>query len=236
MEPTTMLPRALLYVTWSRFAGSLRGAKRVEFVESKADAGEVQAAPTPGRPANVNGSPQGPQSGDSSAKRSDERVDRSMTETRKHLDAVNRLSFNYPVAWKEMAATEAKQLMATWKEKAPAEGKQLFDGVASKYLTVVVYNPEDWTENVNVQVLTPVASKDLHRSCLSRVHQANGRRVSERPSRVPENVVPCWTIVGHGVSGVCLRDNYTKWSPSAPKAVAYRKGRSGSRNYVLCQE
>ncbi len=64
----------------------------------------------------------------------------------KYSDATNKLSFSYPVGWKQMT---------------PAEAKQVMGASTSKWLTVVLYDQKDWTQNVNVQVLFPVAAQDL---------------------------------------------------------------------------
>jgi hypothetical protein len=64
----------------------------------------------------------------------------------KYSDTTNKLSFSYPASWKQMT---------------PAEAKQVMGAITSKWLTIVLYDPKDWTQNVNVQVLSPVAAQDL---------------------------------------------------------------------------
>jgi hypothetical protein len=65
--------------------------------------------------------------------------------TREYQDAANGLSLQYPAAWKEMG---------------PAEARQIMGAATSRYLTVVIYDPTDRTQNINVQV-APVDAKDL---------------------------------------------------------------------------
>jgi hypothetical protein len=65
---------------------------------------------------------------------------------RNYLDTTNNVSFSYPAAWKQMTAAEARQVMGA--------------ANTSKYLTVLLSDPDDPTQNVNVQVL-PTAAEDL---------------------------------------------------------------------------
>jgi hypothetical protein len=67
------------------------------------------------------------------------------SDTRQYSDTMNKLSFSYPAAWKEAT---------------PAEVREAMGANTSKYLTVVLFDPQDRTQNVNVQVL-PTAAQDL---------------------------------------------------------------------------
>jgi hypothetical protein len=86
--------------------------------------------------------------------------------TREYLDTTNGLSFQYPAAWKEIGPDEARRVMGA---------------VTSKNLTVLVYDPADWTQNVNVQVL-PTAATDLTEASYSKFEKEMD---GSMPSAVP---------------------------------------------------
>ncbi len=86
--------------------------------------------------------------------------------TREYLDTTNGLSFQYPASWKEMG---------------PAEARRLMGEATSEYLTVVIYDPADRTQNVNVQVL-PTAAKDLSEASYTEFVKEMDRRM---PSDFP---------------------------------------------------
>ena len=83
-----------------------------------------------------------------------------------YTDATNKLSFSYPAAWKPMT---------------PAEAKQVMGAVTSKYLTVVLYDPKDWTQNINVQVLSPVAAQDLTEAAYREFLKGMDRQFADLP-------------------------------------------------------
>ena len=88
-------------------------------------------------------------------------------EARQYVEAANGLSFQYPAAWKQMGPDEARRVMGA---------------STSQYLTVVIYDPEDRTQNVNVQVL-PTAAKDLSEASYNEFAGEMDRRM---PSDYPD--------------------------------------------------
>lgn len=84
----------------------------------------------------------------------------------KYSDATNRLSFSYPAAWKQIT---------------PAEANRVMGASPSKYLTAVLYDPKDWTQNVNVQVLSPVAAQNLTKEAYGEFLKELDRDFSGRP-------------------------------------------------------
>jgi hypothetical protein len=85
--------------------------------------------------------------------------------TREYLDRTTGLSFQYPAAWKEMGLDEARRAMGAG---------------TPKYLVALVYDPADWTQNVNVQVLP--TSTELSEAAYREFAGEMDRRM---PSEVP---------------------------------------------------
>jgi hypothetical protein len=85
---------------------------------------------------------------------------------RMYSDATNKLSFSYPAGWKEMTPSGARQVMGA---ETP------------KWLTVVLYDPEDRTQNVNVQVMSPVAAGDLTEAAYREFLKGMDRHLSDLP-------------------------------------------------------
>jgi hypothetical protein len=88
-----------------------------------------------------------------------------LSDLRSYSDTENKLSFRYPVTWKEMSPSEARNIMGA---------------STSKYLIVVLYNPDDRTQNVNVQVLSPVSSQDL-------TEEAYGKFLKNLDKQLPQS-------------------------------------------------
>ncbi len=86
-------------------------------------------------------------------------------EMQKYSDEKNKISFSYPSGWKQMTPAEAKSLGA----------------ITGKYLTVIIYDPKDWTQNVNVQILYPVAAQDLTEAGYKKFQ----KRFDRNPSKMP---------------------------------------------------
>ncbi len=88
------------------------------------------------------------------------------SDLQKYFDPASGLSLSYP---------------GTWKQMTPAEARRLMGGATSQYLTVVIYDPNDRTQNVNVQVL-PTAAKDLSEASYTEFAKEMDRRM---PSDFP---------------------------------------------------
>jgi hypothetical protein len=130
--------------------------------------------------------------GDSAARTADVKAGA----TRRYLDAANGVAFEYPATWKQMGPEEARRVMGAG---------------TSNYLTVVVYNPDDQTDNVNVQVL-PTAAKDLtEASYTAFAKQVDGslgagfRKVSSRVGRLGEMPSLEYLVEATRPDGVQLR-------------------------------
>lgn len=85
------------------------------------------------------------------------------TDARKYTDTTNKLSFAYPSTWKEMTSAEARKIMGA---------------NTSKYLTVVLSDPADSTQNVNVQVL-PTAAEELSEAAFREFEASMDRQLPD---------------------------------------------------------
>jgi hypothetical protein len=132
---------------------------------------------------------------------------------RKYSDATNKLSFSYPAAWKEAT---------------PAEASQIMGAETSKWLTVVLYDPEDMTQNVNVQVLSPVAAQDLTEAAYGEFLKAMDlqfsdvpgfRKVSARVGRLLDMASLEYVFEWTGPDGVRLRQQQLRTGKAGREVV-----------------
>lgn len=117
----------------------------------------------------------------------------------KYTDATNKLSFSYPATWKEMTPVEARQAMGA--------------ANVSKYLTLLLYDPNDQNQNVNVQVLSPVAAQDISEAAYkefakrmdSDISGSSVRKISSKVGRLSDMAFLEYVMEQTRPDGVHLR-------------------------------